>query len=1084
MLRKKSLFHFNITLAGAILFQTILFGQNHPGHGYFPVYNFSSKSYNAQEMNVAITRDNRGLMYFANTSGILEYDGIHWRLIKLVNEKVPRSLTTDNKGRVYVGSENEIGYLAPDSTGNLKYNSLMGFLPENSEDFQVVWNVYSMGDLIIFQTDNSLLIWNGSGIKKVSSYSRIHESFLAGDTFFARIEGKGLVRFDGESFAVLPEGEFFANKLVYGIVALGSGKFVVATDKEGLFILNTAVDNSEPAGIKTFRTQADSYLRKHTIFNAIPLGKNLISIGTWGGGLVIVNLKGEIHSIIEKAYGLQDQIILDQKPDSAGNIWLALSKGISRIEVLSPVSLFNNQNGLQGTVQSIVSFNSKIYAATNVGVFYLDTRIMDLDGTKSQEPFFRPVEGLSIECWDLLDFRYEGYNVLLCVANDQIWKINKNHKTEVLMSGAAYDIYQSKLDPARVFVGLEDGLTSCYYEKGVWIKEEKIKGIDETISSISEDHLGNLWMGTLSQGLIKMNIKSFNNKRIHDIELFKFDANSGVPLGPTLISQISGRLIIGTSKGLYKYVPVRNIFEPDSSFGLMFADGTHYIHRISDQTYDKTWLVTFEQSRNKYQAGYLSSVAGMDYHWNSQAFSRISESVQHSVFQSDDSIVWFGGPDGVYRYNPFLDKDYKAVYHTLIRSVILSSGDTLFAGAAFDPSGYVVLEQPETIFPILPYSQNSIRFEFSALSGENESLHTLSYILEGYDKKWSDWTNQSVKEYTNLNEGSYILRVKSKNIYGNEGTQASFSFTILSPWYRTVVAYISYLILLALLILGIVKVYTKNLRSIIQERTAEVVRQKTEIEIINKEITDSIHYASRIQSAILPPEEYLDSILNEYFILYMPRDIVSGDFYWMHSENGRLITVTADCTGHGVPGAFMSMLGVAFLNEIIIRHEDKSADQILNELRSYVIKSLRQTGKEGDNQDGMDISLCIYDLKNMKVQFAGANNSLILIRDGEIILFPADKMPVGIHLRSKDSFTLHTIDMKKDDIFYTLSDGYVDQFGGSEGKKFMIKRLKELLLSIHKEDMNKQEILLRESIVSWMGNYSQIDDILVMGIKI
>jgi serine phosphatase RsbU (regulator of sigma subunit) len=1082
MLRKKNLFHLILTLAVAMLFNPILDGQNHYDHGILPVYNFTSKAYNAQEMNVAIAQDNRGLVYFANTSGILEYDGINWRLIKLVNEKVPRSLATDTRGRIYVGSESEIGYLAPDSIGNMQYFSLMNHIPEKLKDFQVVWNVYAKGNEVFFQTDNTLFIWNGEKIRTISSSSRIHEFFLAGDSFFARIENIGLAKFDGEAFHLIPGGDYFSKRLVYGVVLVDSNKYLIATDKEGLYIYSKSSGKFGNEGIKPFKTQADSYFRKHTIFNAQRLG-DLISIGTWGGGLVILNLKGEIHSIIEKEYGLQDQIILDQMSDSTGNIWLALSKGISRIEVISPLSLFNNQNGLQGTVQSITTFEGLVYAATTVGVFYLDTKSRDL-GFLYNEPFFKAIEGLTIECWDLLDFKTEDYNVLLCIANDQIWIINKSNKIEVLMPGIAYDIYQSKLDPARVFVGLENGLTSFYFEKGKWIKEEKIKGIDETISSISEDHLGNLWMGTLNQGIIKMNIKSFKNRRINDIELFKFGQENGVPTGPTQISIISGRLIIGTSKGLYKFVPVRNVFEPDSSFGVSFADGSHYIHRISDQKDDKVWMVTFEQARNKYCTGYLSYTSGKGYQWNTKAFSGISENVQHSVFQAENGKVWFGGPDGIYRFDPNVKKNYNFCYHTIIRMVTLSNGDTIFGGSSFDTDGYTTIKQPVNIKPVLPYSQNSISFNFAAQSGDNETLQSQSYFLEGYDKKWSDWSVQNIKEYTNLNEGTYILRVRSKNIYGNEGTEGSFKFTILSPWYRTIVAYVSYAILLALMIFGIVKVYTKNLRNIIQERTAEVVKQKTEIEIINKEITDSIHYARRIQSAILPPEEYLKSILNDYFILYMPRDIVSGDFYWMHSENGRLITVTADCTGHGVPGAFMSMLGIAFLNEIIIRHEDKSADKILNELRSYVIKSLRQTGREGENQDGMDLSLCIYDLKNMKAQFSGANNSLLLIRNDELIVYPADKMPIGIHLRSDNSFTLHEIDLKKDDIFYTFSDGFVDQFGGEEGKKFMMKRLKELLISIHREDMKKQGLLLSANISDWMTGYPQVDDILLMGIKI
>jgi len=308
--------------------------------------------------------------------------------------------------------------------------------------------------------------------------------------------------------------------------------------------------------VRSFKTQADEYLRKHTIYNALRLKEDLISIGTWGGGLVVINLKGEIHYIIDKEFGLQDLIIHDQKTDSAGNIWLALSKGVSRVEILSPTSLFSSQQGLQGTVESVTSFNGSIYAATSVGVFYLDKKIKILSGSKVSDPVFKPIDNLSIECWDLLAYKNENIEELLVIANDQISMINKNHQLKTLVKGVAYDMLQSKLDPARVYIGFEDGLGSLYYAGGKWKVEDRIDGINETISSISEDYLGNLWMGTLRQGVIRMNIKSFDNNNINDVELLKYDTLSGLPTGPILVSQISGRLVFGTSKGIYKILPL------------------------------------------------------------------------------------------------------------------------------------------------------------------------------------------------------------------------------------------------------------------------------------------------------------------------------------------------------------------------------------------------------------------------------------------------------------------------------------------------------------------------------------------------
>jgi serine phosphatase RsbU (regulator of sigma subunit)/Tfp pilus assembly protein PilF len=251
-----------------------------------------------------------------------------------------------------------------------------------------------------------------------------------------------------------------------------------------------------------------------------------------------------------------------------------------------------------------------------------------------------------------------------------------------------------------------------------------------------------------------------------------------------------------------------------------------------------------------------------------------------------------------------------------------------------------------------------------------------------------------------------------------------------------------------------------------------------------KEITDSIQYASRIQNAMLPPGDYLDNLMPERFIIYMPRDIVSGDYYYITERGGQIICVTADCTGHGVPGAFMSLLGIAFLNQILSKHAELHTDLILEELRSQVIASLHQTGKEGESQDGMDVALFILDPKTRKLEFSGANNSLLVYRNGDLIEARADKMPIGIHTRYKEAFTRHKLDLKKGDMLYTFSDGYPDQFGGPNQKKFMIKNFKKMLQEIHMKPMAEQKKIVQQTLRDWMASADQVDDILVIGVRI
>ncbi len=284
----------------------------------------------------------------------------------------------------------------------------------------------------------------------------------------------------------------------------------------------------------------------------------------------------------------------------------------------------------------------------------------------------------------------------------------------------------------------------------------------------------------------------------------------------------------------------------------------------------------------------------------------------------------------------------------------------------------------------------------------------------------------------------------------------------------------------------------------LQQKTEEVIAQADEIskqkEIIEKKnssITDSILYAKRIQVAILPLIDVFKQEVSDFFVLYKPKDIVSGDFYWVKRVNNQLVMTVADCTGHGVPGAFMSMLGISFLNEIVgrFKHEGRylQANEILNELKRLIIKMLHQT--QGESRDGMDMSLIVIDLDSLKLQYAGANNPLYLIRKNdsekyELVEFKADKMPVAFYYTQKTSFTNNEFQLQKGNSLYLTSDGYQDQFGGKEGRKFLSRTLKELLVANQNLSMSEQQKVLDRTLEEWRGEREQIDDITIVGVKI
>jgi serine phosphatase RsbU (regulator of sigma subunit) len=288
----------------------------------------------------------------------------------------------------------------------------------------------------------------------------------------------------------------------------------------------------------------------------------------------------------------------------------------------------------------------------------------------------------------------------------------------------------------------------------------------------------------------------------------------------------------------------------------------------------------------------------------------------------------------------------------------------------------------------------------------------------------------------------------------------------------------------------------KKLEQLVRERTMELQVANVEIQSQRdlarsqrdmiaeqkKEITDSIHYAERIQRSLLPTVTVLNSLLPEHFVLFKPRNIVSGDFYWSFEKGDKIFISAVDCTGHGVPGALMSMLGISFLNEIMITSDSTEPDEVLNYLRESIIKTLKQFGNVGESRDGMDIAMFVFDKKRTTASYSGANNPLYLVRNGEIQEFKGDKMPVGIY-EKMTPFTRHTFEILKGDTFYFFSDGYADQFGGPKSKKFMYSNFKKLLLEIQSITMQEQGVILDDTIVKWQGSLEQVDDIVVIGLR-
>ena len=373
------------------------------------------------------------------------------------------------------------------------------------------------------------------------------------------------------------------------------------------------------------------------------------------------------------------------------------------------------------------------------------------------------------------------------------------------------------------------------------------------------------------------------------------------------------------------------------------------------------------------------------------------------------------------------------------------------------------------------------RYIYLNLSTIYEKINDINLAFSYY-KKFIQVKDEVINEqkYKKINELETRYQTKQKEDEINILNQKDQLSKTKIKQARLVIVFVSFGIIVVIVFLVLIfKQYQDKRKAnvALEEKNKLITKQK-------QDITDSIMYASKIQSAVLPPDEIFKGYFKDYFILYLPKDIVSGDFYWITEYEGKIIFAAADCTGHGVPGAFMSMLGTAFLNEIVSKYKGLHPSDILNELRLNIIKSLHQKDDTQERKDGMDISLTMVNFQNYSAEYAGAYNPLIICRNKDLIEYKADRQPVGIYKKTMEPFTNHVIQLQPNDSLYSFSDGYVDQFGSDNKKKFMIKNLKELLLKIQKHDMNTQRRLLYDNYITWKGEVEQIDDVLLFGIKI
>ena len=877
---------------------------------------------------------------------------------------------------------------------------------------------------------------------------QVSDSYIAPDGYYYSITDVGIKRYNPENDrfeAYRPEGlSSYFNIIV--MFEDSSGDRWFGTHMGGLYRMHAG------SGEFTIYDLRDG-LTSNWISAITEDSHGRIWVGTWGGGITLFD--GEEVRFFDNRNGLGAMYIQDLMEDHEGNIIIAshnygayIFKGDHFVNYDSD-NLFSEKSILAveedqferlwfGTNDGVT-----IYDPDNLFSWHFNSENSDLSDNVRFIVSDREGE-IHIGTYGSGMYRYD-FSSNRFLKRDDINEIL--YQGDLIVTALAAD------KDNNLWIGTNDGVAFWESDSASgrrFTRLDGLSGLGVTAIEVADD--GKVWIGTeRDQGLTCYTPQS-GQFRIVDI---------GYDLEPTtLASSPDGMLWVGTTFG------VLGLKNDSVAQHLTQADGllSNNISLIQPWGNDEIYIGT-NLGLNRY-----NRISGkINTYTRENGFVGIETKRNASVADSRGNI-WFGTADGATQLNPALIPEPNNEPLTHIREMLVN----LQPGEMTDGMR-------------LSYKDKSVVFNYYSVCLTNPGAVRYRYMLEGADGDWMPETEHTQAIYPGLQSGRYTFKVKAVNSDGIwNKTPATFSFVIKPPFYFSPYFILPMLILITAGIILYIKMRERQLvaeklllEEKVDERTAEVVQKSVEIEEKNRDITASIRYAERIQMAMLPPEDSF----RDTFVLFRPKDIVSGDFYWMHDNGDYQFIAAVDCTGHGVPGAFMSIIGFNSLTKIVREYGITRPAAILDQLNVEVTKSLLQRGEKAI-KDGMDLALIARDKTSGLVEYAGAYNPLVIVRDGMVETIKADRFPIGMSYSGERRFTNHETRVKKGDMIYLFSDGFSDQFGGPDGKKFKTGNLKQQLATIAKLSVADQREHLERLLEEWMGAEQQVDDILIIGTRI
>ncbi|WP_375559708.1 SpoIIE family protein phosphatase [Bernardetia sp. OM2101] len=1225
---------------------------------------YSPKEYQAGIVNMSVKIDNRGIIYFANTKGVLQFDGKNWRTIEVPKVSYIRTLDIDEKNTVFIGAVNQIGKLESDSTGKLEFISFMDLLDSADRNFGEVWKVKSTPQGAFFSTDKYIFRYQNGKVDKWTAEGKYFYSiYYVNDELYALDRGFGLRKLEDDKLKFITNDDLIDNSGIYFLLPYSdptrqtkNNEILVGRNTSSLLIYTP--NNKQ---FRVFETELTVDEIK-SMYNAV-LGKDgNYYISTLRYGLICINPAGKKLFQFTQTEGLTDKVY-EVEFDNQQNLWVALAKGVAKIETGSPFTKYGEGRGLSGIITDASKYKKQFYVSTTNGVFYYD----------NDQNNFLPLQGSSFQTWIMKTVALGKDSLFFAATNTGINKITNNSWTTFEgVESSINHLIESSNTSDRLYVGLSN-------RKGIY----QLDYINSTKNDFKQVISDLTILGLEMQDNLLFVIDG--EEKLHLYQEKDTLEKQGIEFNHTTRNLEKHNNQIYIAADSLVYIWKNNGFEVQQSISKLIQENQYVveINDIDDENIvlrigatDKTDYYLFNTKNNTSKK--LPTTRLTDNSISIYKFLNAGGTIKRI------GKIALGTSEGLF-YLDLEDENYqKAEFNVFIRK-IMQADSVLFY------ENYT--EQNNN--PILNYEQNSLTFFYSSNNSLDEQNTVFRYKLNGYDKKWSEWTTETKKEYTNLNARRYSFEVEAKNVYDTKSKITKYDFKIEPPFYKTPLAYILYFVVGILLVSiltysGIrynvrrLKYKNQKLEETVKERTSElrlangeleqqkeevlmqkqnIEQQKEEIEksyqniqtladigqqitatldlteligmlyesvnslmpaegfgigvfnpyrqqidfrgfvengqilpfnsdsledkqklavqsfihqkeistnnfekdfpayhtkelevgelpqsliylplvvqekaigvltvqsfakdsyqnnhftILrslasyaaiavsnaqsyatinekNQHITDSIRYARTIQAAVLPSKELIKKNIDEFFILYRPKDIVSGDFYWFttvfdkETNTNKIVIAAVDCTGHGVPGAFMSLIGNTFLHEIINEKHITNPAQILEDL-DVILKNSLQKGEQ-TNKDGMDAAICVFEQTNtdekVKVSFSGAKRPFwyALPNSSTLENISGTRRSIGSHRVKGKVFENNELLLEKGTSIYLTTDGFADQ-SNPKGAKFGTHKLIELVEKNLSLSMQEQESKIEEALDIHQGKIEQRDDITVLGFRV